>query len=127
MSDASLGGPVEYDPTDPHDTQPLLSLIPETHQCYGINVDNTRCLRRVNHDREYCIAHEPNPDMIIGLLYRRLQTFAQNCAACGPATAEELITLSHVAKAFGVLWDRKVTMDEAKKVVQAVGWRMEAV
>src|SRR3990167_664070 len=121
MSD-SLGGPVEFNPEEP-----LLSLIPQTAQCQGINFDQTRCLRRITHDRAYCIAHEPTPETVLGVLYSRLQSFIQNCSQCGPASAGEIITLSHAAKAFSILWDRKVTMEEAKKAIEAVGWRMKGV
>ncbi len=120
MVDASLGGPVEFDPEEP-----LLALIPPTAQCYGINFDGTRCLRRITHERAYCIAHEPSPETVLGTLYQRWQTFVQNCSQCGPASVEELLTHSQVAKAIAALWDRKITMDQAKKELEAVGWRMK--
>jgi hypothetical protein len=120
MPDESFGGPDEFDPQEP-----LLALIPPTAQCFGINFDGTRCLRRITHERSFCIAHEPTPETVLGTLYQRLQSFIQNCAQCGPASAAEIITLSHAAKAFAVLWDRKITMDQAKQEVEAVGWRMK--
>lgn len=123
MVDASLdGGPVEFNPEEP-----LLALIPPTAQCHGINFDQTRCLRRITHDRAFCIAHEPTPETALGILYQRWMSFVQNCAQCGPASVEELLTSAHVVKAFAALWDRKITMDEARKQVEAVGWRMKGV
>src|SRR5262245_31786161 len=122
MPDDSLGGPQEFNPEEP-----LLVVIPNTAQCWGILIDGLRCLRRIPHDRAYCIAHEPTPETVLGTLYQRMQTFVQNCASCGPASAAELITLAHVAKAFSILWDRKVTMDEAKKTIEKVGWRMKEI
>lgn len=123
MSDTSPdGGPVEFNPDEP-----LLAIIPNTAQCWGLQIDGTRCLRRINHEKAYCIAHEPSPETVLGTLFQRWQTFVQNCAQCGPASAEELIAHSHVAKAFAALWDRKITMDEARKQVEAVGWRMKGV
>lgn len=113
------GGPVEFNPDEG-----LPLIIPGTAQCWGLHPDGTRCLRRIMHEHTYCIAHKPTPEVMIDTMYQRLQSFIENCMRCGPASAAEIITLSHAARGFAALWDRKITMDEAKKVVESVGWRI---
>lgn len=107
-------GPVEYDPAD---TLPV--ILPFT-KCHGINIDGTICGRKINIQKEFCIAHDPTPDAALQVFWRRIQSFVQNCEECGPASAQEILTLSAAYKTLAVLFDRKVPVAQKEELIKKV-------
>lgn len=100
MTDEPLIVP-EFDPEEP------LPVIRPYEICQGVEYDGKRCTNTISRPNEYCRRHDPTPDDFIRTFMSRVDSFVRNCAQCGPASAEEILTLAHAAKAYAVLHDRR--------------------